>query len=322
MQNPLATLANKLRSPVDRLRSAEAKLEQVRRDAPQEQYRELANAAISPLGAWHPTFDHAAGLVADAEIALAKAQSEFAAADPEATALRASMRAALESALARLDKLTDPPEPTISSTPEAKALYDQDVKGYEHGRKHNAEQRAAKERAAVTALAKASSSAEAREVLARLDEALAGITDPGEPELGRVCPENIAALERAMAERSEAIKANAAQRSEALAQFRTVAKAIFSAFDDLRARRKVEGLPSVSLFNAARAPGVTINRDRLLFGHAEELRTHLAALGAAPIEARSAKQARLDIAARRKSYEQRPAAQQLRSQALPSARRL
>jgi hypothetical protein len=302
------------------LRAAQANLETVKIQAPKALQQAVLNCGRSNSD-WHPSFDHANQLIAEAELRLAEKAGAYAAAEPEAVQLCSAIDAALAATRDALAPIKDDAEPTLASTAEAKAEYQGNLAKHADALKANKSSRLSILVAAAARIAKAavpgSEGALLDQVSAAVDDAkskLAAVVDPEAPELGAVSPVTVSALSRALATHRAHLEANAKKREGICQDLLPVLRAISTAHQSLAKKRHEQNLPGPgSLFSG------TIAGERLSLGRLTSLAEGAAltpelcdqlrgAIGCQPANAAGPEAMLQEIADRRKDWERKQAA--------------
>lgn len=300
------------------LRAAHEQLKHAKAQEPHEVLESIGRCGVHPQNGFHPDHDHGKLLVAEAQLRVAEARHAYSAADPEITQLCRALDAALANTRDQLAAIVDEPEPTLASTPEAKAEHDEACARHAEALKvaraerlsilgHGAKRIAKACIVAPRMLDEISSAVE--DTRAQLEAVL----DPEAPELGAPTPVTVAALSRALAAHRVATEANAKRRDDTREDLVPVLAAIQSGLTALGAKRRKAGLPMPreGLFNCREVSGQFISVGAIAQSvhnlTPERIDVLRAAIGCAPANRESPKRVIADIARRRREFEIRQA---------------
>lgn len=305
---------------LENLRAAQADLERVKSTAPQAllQATQAVGRKVGTGADWHPSLDHADQLIAEAELRLAEASVAYATTEPEGLQLCSAVDAALVGVRDQLALIKDDPEPTLASTPEAKAEYEENCAKQAEALKANGSSRLSIIGSAALRIGKAAVASpkmldELSATIADAKSQLAAVVDPEAPVLGAVSPVTVAALSRALAAHRIHVEANEKKRENICQDLLPVLRAINAGFVALGKKRREQGLPSVELF---RGSFEGINRPNLehLAGLAaggdltpERCDRYRACIGCSPANTEGPKAKLREIADRRRTYEKHQA---------------
>lgn len=303
---------------LDNLHAAQKALDDAKQREPSERLESVGRCGIHPSNGYHPDHDRGALLVAEAQLRVAEARHAFCADEPEAAQLCAALDAALASTRDRLAAVVDEPEPTLSSTPEAKAEYDARCAEHASACRANSSSRLSIIASAAKRLVKgAQPSPRMLDELARTVEdarsELAAVVDPEEPVLGAVSPVTVEALGRALAAHRVHVDAAAKQRESIRQDLIPVLRAILRGYEELSRKRRAQNLPSPELF-AKRVGGESASLGRLAalaMGEGltpERCDVWRGAIGCPPADVEGAKFVLRSITSRRSEYERQEAA--------------
>lgn len=304
-------------SALEALRAAQANLEKVKQTAPQERIRAIQNAKHHGNAEWHPCEDTAAQLIAEAELKVAEASVAYSVQEPEGVGLCSALDAALVATRDALALIVDAPEPTLASTPEARAEYEQRSAEHNELCKANVRERASIIAGAATHLGKAAQASprmldQIDSIVADTRGKLAAVVDPEAPQLGDVSATTVAALSKALAVHRASVEANEAKREAIRADLVPVVRSISDALSALRAKRQEQGLPSPSMFKgvvSGQHPSLEHCLHWILNGaYGVEIDRYRAAIGCPSNGVESPRAVLAEIAMRKRGWEKLQAA--------------
>jgi hypothetical protein len=304
---------------LENLRAARENLEHVRARAPSERLMSVQRCGVHPDHGFHPDHDHAEVLIAEAELRVAEVEATYASDEPEGVQLGKSFDAALVATRDALAAIKDDPEPTLASTPEAKAEFENNCGNHAEALKANRSSRLSIIGGAATRIAKAAVASPRMldEIGSIVDDAkakLAEVIDPEAPVLGAVSPVTVAALSRALAAHRVHFESNAKKREAICQDLIPVLRAISAGHQSLAKKRREANLPSPQLLKDDFVAGRRLTLETLA-GEAEsgELTpercdVYRGAIGCRAANVAGPKAKLAEIADRRKAYENRQAA--------------
>ena len=240
---------------LENLRAAQENLERVKSTAPQERVQAIqaVGRKVGPGADWHPSLEHADQLIAEAELRVAEMAEEYARSEPQGVQLCSALDAALVTTRDALASVVDDPEPTLASTPEARAEYDTNCAKHAEACKANTASRLSVIGSAAASIAKAAVAAPKMldaisGIVADSKSKLAAIADPDAPELGAPSAVTVQALSRALAAHRAHVEENEKKREAIQGDLIPVLRSINEGFVALGKKRREQGLPSPVLF--------------------------------------------------------------------------